>query len=339
MQLQVTDFSRCLSTYFRLYLPGQKGLSTNTIASYRDTFKLILIYAKDKCDLSPEKITLSKVNYHFVIGFLDWLENDRGCSIATRNLRLSAIRAFAKYAHTLYPEYLHESQQIIDITAKKTSYPTIEYFSADSMKVLLEQPDLTTIFGRRDMVLLSVMYDSGARVQEICDLKVRDIRIQKPYTITLMGKGSKTRVVPIMESTATVLKSYIKENGLDKTEKKDNELFFNHNHSKLTRAGITYILKKYYKSAKEIDTTFPQKVSPHMLRHSKAMHLLQAGVPLIYIRDFLGHAHVDTTEVYAKTDTERKRKEIEKASIHPNIDLPSWTDDRDLMQMLKNLCR
>ena len=224
MQLQTTDFSRCLSTYFRLYLPGQKGLSTNTIASYRDTFKLILIYAKEKCDLSPEKITLSKVDYNFVSGFLDWLENDRGCSIATRNLRLSAIRAFSKYARTLYPEYLHESQQIIDIKAKKSSYPTIGYFSADSMKVLLEQPDLTTSFGRRDMVLLSVMYDSGARVQEICDLKVRDIRIQKPYTITLTGKGSKTRVVPIMESTATVLKSYVKENGLDKPEKKDNEL-------------------------------------------------------------------------------------------------------------------
>lgn len=336
--MQATDFSRCLSTYLRLYLPGQKGLSTNTIASYRDTFKLILTYASEKHDLCPEKITLSKFNHDFIAGFLDWLEKDRGCSIATRNLRLSAIRAFAKYARSLYPEYLHESQQIIDISAKKATYPAIGYLTADSLKNILEQPDLTTQFGQRDMVLLSVMYDSGARVQEICDLRIRDIRMHKLYTITLTGKGRKTRVVPIMESTATVLKSYMRENEMNKPEKNDDPLFFNHKHNKLTRAGITYILKKYCKKASKFDATIPKKVSPHMLRHSKAMHLLQAGVPIIYIRDFLGHAHVDTTEVYAKADTEMKRKAIEKAAIHPEVNLPSWTDDTNLMQMLKNLC-
>ena len=336
--MNTTDFSRCLSLYFRAYLPGQKGLSTNTIASYRDAFKLILTYANEKHNLCPEKITLSVFNHSFIIDYLDWLERDRGCSIATRNLRLSAIRAFAKYARSLYPEYLNESQQIIDIPAKKVAYPTIGYLTADSLKHILDQPDLSTQFGRRDMVLLSVMYDSGARVQELCDLKVRDIRLQKPYTITLTGKGSKTRIVPIMESTATVLKAYMAENAMNKAEKYDEALFFNHKHSKLTRAGIAYILRKYCIKASEHDVTIPAKVSPHMLRHSKAMHLLQAGVPIIYIRDFLGHAHVDTTEVYAKTDTEMKRRAIENAAIHPDVKMPSWTDDANLMQMLKELC-
>lgn len=288
--MRTTDFAQCLATYLSVYLPGQLGLSENTIMAYRDTFKLVLLFAEQKRRLRPERITLSDFNIEFITAFLLWLEKERGCCSATRNQRLSALRAFAQYARSQHPAYLLESQKIMDMRGKKSPAPTIAYLSPEDMACILQQPDTTTKYGRRDMILLSLMYDSGARVQEICDLQVRDVRLHKPPTVTLTGKGSKTRYVPLMSSTAHVLVEYFRENKLSLNEKLDWPLFTNHQGEKLTRAGVTYILKKYFFAAKGTNPNLPSKISPHVLRHSKAMHMLQAGVNLIYIRDFLGHA-------------------------------------------------
>ena len=336
--MKTTDFAQCLAAYLMMFLPGQRGLSENTIVAYRDTFKLLLLFAEKEKHLRLEKFTLADFNSKFIADFLIWLERTRGCSVSTCNQRLTALRAFAKYARTQYPAFLLESQRIMDMKAKKTPAPVISYLSVDSVESLLAQPDTSTKFGRRDMLLLSLMYDSGARVQEICDLRVRDIRLQKPPTVTLTGKGRKTRFVPIMANTADALAVYFKENNLYAPEKADFPLFLNHQRSKLTRAGVAYILKKYFESARKKNQNLPSKISPHILRHSKAMHMLQAGVNLIYIRDFLGHNHVATTEIYAKTDTEMRRKVIERAQVKIDTDLPAWTDDKDLMTMLIGLC-
>lgn len=336
--MKTTDFAQCLASYLTMYLPGQLGLSENTIMAYRDTFKLVLLFAKAEYHLRPEKITLAIFNAEFIAEFLHWLEKERGCSTATRNQRLAALRAFARYARTQHPEYLFESQKIMDLKAKKAPAPAIGYLSPDDVQSIFSQTDTSTKYGRRDMLLLSLMYDSGARVQEICDLRVRDVRLQKPPTVTLTGKGCKTRFVPIMASTANALSVYFSDNNLSQPEKADQPLFLNHQHGKLTRAGVTYILKKYFDAAKKANPSLPQKISPHILRHSKAMHMLQAGVNLIYIRDFLGHVHVETTEIYAKADTEMKRRAIEGARIKVDPDLPAWTDDKDLMALLTNLC-
>lgn len=336
--MKTTDFAQCLASYLTMYLPGQLGLSENTIMAYRDTFKLVLLFAETEYHLRPEKISLANFNAEFTADFLRWLEQERGCSAATRNQRLAALRAFAKYARTQNPEYLFESQKIMDMKAKKTPAPAIAYLSPDGVQSIFSQTDTSSKYGRRDMILLSLMYDSGARVQEICDLRVRDVRLQKPPTVTLTGKGCKTRSVPIMSSTASALSVYFSDNSLSRPEKADQPLFLNHQHGKLTRAGVTYILKKYFDAAKKVNPSLPQKISPHILRHSKAMHLLQAGVNLIYIRDFLGHVHVETTEIYAKADTEMKRRAIENAHIKVDPDLSAWTDDKDLMALLTNLC-
>ncbi len=336
--MKTTDFAQCLASYLTMYLPGQLGLSENTIMAYRDTFKLVLLFAETEYHLRPEKITLANFNAEFTADFLRWLEQERGCSAATRNQRLAALRAFAKYARTQNPEYLFESQKIMDMKAKKTPAPAIAYLSPDGVQSIFSQTDTSSKYGRRDMILLSLMYDSGARVREICDLRVRDVRLQKPPTVTLTGKGCKTRSVPIMSSTASALSVYFSDNSLSRPEKADQPLFLNHQHGKLTRAGVTYILKKYFDAAKKVNPSLPQKISPHILRHSKAMHLLQAGVNLIYIRDFLGHVHVETTEIYAKADTEMKRRAIENAHIKVDPDLSAWTDDKDLMALLTNLC-
>ena len=338
--MKTTDFAQLLSTYLTIHLPGQAGLSENTIMSYRDTFKLVLLFAEKEKNLKPERIELADFTAEFISEFLLWLEKGRGCSISTRNNRLSALRAFSKYVRSKMPELLLESQKIADLPMKKVRKPSLPYLSADSVRDIIAQTDVLDKYGRRDMVLLSLMYDSGARVQEVCDLQVRDIRLKRPYTATLTGKpNGKIRVVPIMASTADIIAKHLDENRLNTPDKLDYPLFTNRRGCALTRAGVTYILKKYCDSARLENPFLPTNISPHIFRHSKAMHMLQAGMNLVYIRDFLGHEHVETTEVYAKADTETKRKAIESAQIRIDPDLPDWANDKSLMAMLSEICR
>jgi len=211
--MKTTDFAQYLSAYLTMYLPGQAGLSENTITSYRDTFKLVLLFAEEKRRLKPEKIRLEDFTAEFITDFLHWLEKERGCSIATRNQRLTALRAFAKYVRSKAPEYLLETQKISDLRAKKNPKPMVSHIPPDILQSIITKTDTTDRYGRRDMVLLCLMYDLAARVQEICDLRVRDVRLKKPFTVILSGKESKTRAAPIMESTAEILTKYIESHG------------------------------------------------------------------------------------------------------------------------------
>lgn len=209
------------------------------------------------------------------------------------------------------------------------------------MQILLSQPDSSTYDGFRDMVLMSVLYDTGARVQELVDIKIKDLRLSSPAVITLHGKGNKARQVPLMGKTSELLKKYLEikkyHSGISKT---DNYIFVNQKKQKLSRWGISYILNKYVDMArKKPSFTIDFPVTPHVLRHAKAMHLLQAGVNLIYIRDFLGHVDCSTTEVYARADSEIKRKAIESAYVDLIPDsIPKWEEDGDLMNWLNSLC-
>ena len=182
------------------------------------------------------------------------------------------------------------------------------------------------------------MYDTGARVQELIDMMVRDVILQKPETITLTGKGNKIRRVPILKNTVALLQRYLSENNLDQPAKNEYPLFTNNQHRKLTKEGVAFIISKYATLARQASMLVPKKVKPHMLRHSKAMHLLQAGVNLIYIRDFLGHVDIKTTEIYARADTETKRKAIE--NLYPDLidsNLPDWSKDQALLTWLSEL--
>jgi site-specific recombinase XerD len=338
--MKPTDLGKYLTGYLTSYLPGVKGLSTNTIASRRDTFTLFFSYLKKEKKINPSKAEISNFDVETITSFLNWLENIRGCSVSTRNLRLSALKTFFQYIQTQTPDYMYLYQQIVSLPLKKSPGKNIEYQTLDGIKAILGAVDTSTLAGRRDLVLLSVMYDSAARVQEIADLKVGDIRFPKPSTIRLTGKGNKTRIIPMMDATANLLRQYIDENALNLVDHYNYPLFKNRGGTKLTRAGITYILNKYVEIAKEHCSVLKsENISPHSFRHSKSMHMLQAGVPLIYIRDFLGHAEISTTEVYARCDSSQKRKAIEAA--YPNIQisaLPSWQSDEGLMNWLKSLC-
>ncbi|WP_320948947.1 tyrosine-type recombinase/integrase [Enterocloster bolteae] len=214
----------------------------------------------------------------------------------------------------------------------------MNYLSEDSLKNLLTRPDQTTIYGRRDAALLCVLYDTGARVQELIDLSVRDVRLDEPSVIRLTGKGRKTRTVPILHPTAAILKSYMERHGLNPQRDPDQALFCNHQGNRLTRPGVTYILKKYANELQADGNLSNESVTPHVMRHTKAMHLLRANVDLHYIRDFLGHIDITTTEVYAKADAEMKRAAFEKADIGITTnEMTSWQKNDDLLSWLTSL--
>ncbi|WP_344914177.1 site-specific integrase, partial [Amphibacillus indicireducens] len=325
--MKQTDFARTLTRFLSDYLPSQRNVSTNTIKSYRDTFKQVLMYFGMELNIKPERLTFEKIKVENIREFLLWLEKTRNVGINTRNQRLAAIHSFYRYTQSEYPEMLLECQKILGIPFKKREMKTIEFLSHDCLKNILEQPDTNKKRGRRDLTIIAILYDTGARVQELIDLKTSDVRLTKPVTITLTGKGNKQRSVPIMEKTHKLLESYMNENNLLENGKQNHPLFYNSNRRPFTRPGITYILEKYLKQAKNTNSEvlFPDKLHPHMIRHTKAMHLLEAGVNLIYIRDLLGHVNVTTTEIYLKASTEIKRKALEAAYVEVvTQDIPVW---------------
>ncbi|MHC9540661.1 MAG: site-specific integrase [Vulcanimicrobiota bacterium] len=339
--MKPTDFAYSLTSYLSKYLPGEVGASSNTIQSYRDTFSILIKYCASEESIAAEKLTLQHLDMKLIGGFLNWLEEERECSVSTRNQRLAAIHAFFKYLQLEKPHSLHQYQQIIAMPMKKFRKKSVNYLALDAIRNLLDMPDRNTKCGRRDLVLLSLIYDSGARVQEIADVRVADVRLQSPATVKLTGKGNKSRIVPLMEPMAKLIKQYLKESNLGLPHYSEYPLFRNRSGNKLTRSGIAYILKKHFAEArKSFPEYFPDAISPHILRHSKAMHLLQSGVNLVYIRDLLGHVSVQTTEIYAKADSSTKRKALEKAYTDVvSENLPEWQQNADLLEWLQNLGR
>ena len=335
--MKPTDFSKYISDFISRYMPNEKGASANTITAYRDTFVLLLNFAQNKKHVNIEKLTLEKITKETIIEFLDWIQKERKCSNSTRNARLAAIHSFYRYLQYESLDYLNECQKILSIKFKKTKKESINYLTIEGIKLLLQQPDTRTSRGRRDLTLLSLMYDTGSRVQEVIEFTPSMLRLNKPATIKIVGKGNKARLVPMLDAQTEHLKNYIKENRLNEPFANMYPLFFNSRKEKLTRAGINFIVQKYSKMArKENGIIIPDKISCHTFRHSKAMHLLQAGVNLVYIRDILGHVSIQTTEIYARADSKQKREALEKAyvNINPNEE-PMWTKDENLITWLK----
>ena len=333
-----SDFSELLTSFFTYHLPGQRGVSSNTIKSYRDTFIIFFRYLTDMKKIRPEKLNIEQFDADMVEQFLDWLEKDKGNSASTRNNRLAAIHAFVKYSMSRKPDFINTFSGIIGIRAKKTEQKPPVYLSIEELQCILSKPNIKTQQGIRDLALLSTLYDSGARVSELIDLTWHDIRMEKPATIILTGKGNKSRIVPLMPDTANIISGYKKS--LKKKVNPDTPVFTNQLGKKLTRSGVEYIVDKYAQLASEDTRSIKEKkITPHVFsRHSKGMHLTQAGVNIIYIRDLLGHSSVQVTERYARADSRSKREALEKAS---NNILPESTftneQEEELMDFLKNL--
>jgi len=332
-----TDFAVFLRRFLTTHLAGLRGCSPNTVASYRDTFKLLIAYLRDERSIPPGKLTLDRLDAAAITGFLEWLEASRHNSASTRNQRLAAISSFCIWMQTEDPARMACYQDILAIPAKKQAHPNVNHLTVEQTRLLLAQPDRSTRHGRRDATLLATLYDTAARVQELADLTVRDIRLEHPAMAALTGKGRKARHVPLMGNTTAILTAYLAEHRLNRPGHDNHPVFFNQHRTKLGRGGIAWIIRKY-----QARTDNPQlanaDISPHTLRHSKAMHLYEAGIPLPYIRDILGHVDLSTTEIYARASTEAKRKALEAAYTDiTSDDLPEWTQDPGLLDWLTNL--
>lgn len=329
------DFPSFLSAFFQKYLSGQRGLSINTIKSYRDTFVIFFRFLNEKENLKPEKLKFQSMTQSMIERFMDWLETEKNCSISTRNQRLAAIHAFIKYVMTHYPEHFDQCRKVIEIPSKKTIIKPPVYLSIEELKCIFQQPDQSTKQGIRDLAMLTLLYDSGCRVQELIDLTWIDLRFEKPATVTLTGKGNKTRIIPLMSDTACILTSYA--NSITITKRTVN-IFLNKSGHKLSRSGVEYVIEKHAAMAEEsIPSLKEKKITPHVYRHSKGMHLTQADVNIVYIRDLLGHSSVQVTERYARADSRSKRDALEKASqnIIPESSY-SKEEQQELLQFLKS---
>ena len=337
LPMKTTDFATHLSRYFTKYLPNERGSSPQTIDSYRYVFILFLEYMEKIKETRPEKIEIKNFTRESVLGFLKWLEDKRNNSPATRNYRLAGMKGFVHYLKYEFPDYLEEYQRILGIPMKKTTYTEISYMKTDGVKLLVNQIDMNQHNGLRDYVILLLLYSTGIRVSELIGIKVKDLSLTEPYTLLIHGKGNKGRYVPLMKTAIPHIHKYLSLMKYDSEVKYEEMLFKNHLGTPFTRQGINYILKKYGIKARNINpSAIPEDLSPHKMRHTAAMELLTAGVDLIYIRDLLGHSSVVTTEVYARTDANLKRKAIEAAS---NEILPpenaSWDTDVSLRDWLK----
>lgn len=336
--MKPTNLSIYVTTFLTHYLAAQRNLSPNTIKAYRDVFTLLLRFCRDIQGISLERLCLEQIDVSLVEAFLDYLEKERRSAPRTRNHRLAALHAFFRYVQSEEPGHMLQCQKILAIPLRKHAHTSVGYLSKKDLAAILSQPDLRCREGRRDAVLLSVLYDTGARVQELINLSAGDVRLDPPAQVRLMGKGRKMRAVPLMETTTQILRDHMNETGLNHAEQFEQPLFRNRRGERLSRSGIRYILQKYVQKARSKHPGLSHKVSPHWLRHTKGMHLLQSGVSLEIIRDFLGHVDAKTTQIYARTNLEMKRRALEKISdVSPVQNIPSWQKDKNLLEWLHSL--
>ncbi len=321
------SFSSLLNSYLTNYLVIQRNMSSNTIRSYKCTFKLLIKYITDIKNIPIKNINFDVINRKLIIDFLDYIENETNVSIRTRNQRLAVIKSFYAYVKDTNPEQLVNIQQILAIKCKKEIKKEIDYLTKDEMNEFLNSISIDSNKGIRDYTLLMLLYDSGARAQEIINLKVEDLRLDSDPVVRLFGKGNKYRTVPITNNTKETLLRYIDINKLNS----NSILFSNPKGNYATTKMITHIINKYY-------NILNKNIHPHTFRHSRAMHLLEAGVNLIYIRDFLGHNSIETTEVYAKANDNIKRQAITNAyNFDISKNLNDWNEDENILKELLNI--
>lgn len=303
---------RQISHFFRGYLLGQRGASAHTVHSYRDTFKLLLEFAARRAEKVVADLTLENLDAATVLAFLEYLEDERKCSVATRNVRLAAIRTFFRIVAANVPTAFEQCQRVIAIPMKKRPPKRpIDYLERDEMEAVLAVVDRSRRGGLRDYALLALIYNCGNRIQETLDLNACDLHLERPYYVRLRGKGNKERISPLWPETAAVVRELLAQRGVALTSA--TPVFVNQRGERLTRDGADYLLKKYVIAASARAPALARKrVHPHSLRHTTAVHMRRAGDDYAAIAALLGHAHPTTTEgIYGHIDLEEKRRAIE----------------------------
>lgn len=313
------SFPSILQDFFCKRLINQMNASPRTIESYRDTFRILLRYAADRLRKQPVTIRLNDLDSSLILDFLDYLEKKRGNSIRTRNARLAAIRSFARYASAREPGWLAIAERLLSIPPKRFHRPLVGFLSKEEIHAVIDAPDASTWSGRRDRVMFATMYNVGARVSEVVGMQVQDLVVGRSPHIRIHGKGRKERTVPIWKETALRLNKWLKHTD----SRPDAPLFPNRLGQPLSRSGIENRLKQAVQIAtKECGSLSGRLISPHVLRHTTAMHLLQAGVDFAVIALWLGHESSSTTHIYVEADISIKESALGK------IHAPSARDVR-----------
>jgi integrase/recombinase XerD len=320
-----TRFAAALRAFFSHHLPLTRGLSPRTLLSYRDTFVLLLRFlsARHHCDVVD--LELDHVSAENVLAFLDHLETDRKNSVATRNARLAAVHAFARFVATKAPEHVEACQRLLAVPTKRGPVRAVDYLEADEVRAMLEAVTRQARNHVRDRALLLTLFNTGARVQELLDIHASDVQLERPTFVRLRGKGRKERLCPLWPETVDALRV------LPGMTAGSAGIFRNHRGEALTRFGVRYILRRYAAEARATAPSLATKrVHPHTYRHAAAVHLLRAGVDLVTISHWLGHASVETTNRYAAVDLETKREALKRAGPVTGTAEPavtSWRTD------------
>ncbi len=331
----MSDLATPLSGFLREHLPSERNASQHTCETYAYSFQLLVIFAADKCHCKPSQLTIGQIDASMVMTFLEHIEDKRGNSARTRNTRLAAIKSFFRYLEYRQPAYLDQSRQIHAIPMKKTDLTLIDYLTREELKTLLDSPDRRTQPGIRDRAMLHLAYVGGLRVSELVSLRLDQFDPRTPATIHVIGKGRRERILPLWKETVTVLKDWLRI----RCQTGDPELFLNANGRAMTRSGFEYILAKHVASAAEQQTSLAEKrISPHVLRHTCAMHTLQATGDVRKVSLWLGHASIQSTEIYLRADPTEKLEAL-ASRAPPGLQRGRFRAPDKLVAMLQDIGR
>ncbi|MHB8278256.1 MAG: site-specific integrase [Candidatus Humimicrobiaceae bacterium] len=326
-------FSALLESFFTDRLMRQRNASPNTIASHRDTFRLLLKFARKLFKKEPSKLKIEDIDAPFIGSFLDYLEKERNNTARSRNVRLSSIHSFFKYVALEEPGCGALAQRILSIPSKRFKQKPVEFLSTAEADALLAAPDQSTWAGRRDRALLLLALQTGLRVSELIGLCLSDIKLGTGAHVHCTGKGRKERCTPLRKEAVAILRSWLRERNCNSQE----PLFPNARGGRLSRDGVEYLLAKHAKTAKKnCPILKDKKISPHVLRHSMAMDLLQHGVDQTVIALWLGHEKVETTQIYLHADMKLKEQALSKAEPR-DMKLKRFHPDDELLEFLKSL--
>ena len=319
---QPTDLGRALVRFFQEYLPAQRGVSPHTVHSYRDALVLMLQFAARDIRAGVEHLRIADLSADRVKRFLNFLEAERHNGIATRNARLAAIHVLARFLATEHPECLDTLQHVLAIEFKRGApIMPIEYLESGELDALLRSIDRKRPDGRRDYALFALLFNTGARVQEVLNLCQSDLRLEPPCQVRLVGKGKKVRLCPIWPATAQVLRQHLDGVHPNSDGARDPFVFANARGRPLTRFGVRYLLRKYVTAGGRTAVSLREKrIHPHSVRHSTAVCLLKSGVDFATISQWLGHASINTTMRYARADIDLKRQALQQ--VFPDILAP-----------------
>jgi site-specific recombinase XerD len=332
---RLDSFPQLLHAYFYDWMARQRNASRHTVLSYRDAWRLFLRFVAQRCQKDVANVLLSDLTPTAILAFLDHLEKDRNATIATRNCRLAALHSFFTFLADREPLATAQCDAVLRIPVKRGPKRSLHYLEEDEVKAILAQPDQKTLRGQRDYTLLSLLYNTGARISEILELTPKAVRLEPPAYIKIIGKGRKERLTPLWPETAELLSALLKR----RPRREDEPIFVNRYGQPLRASGVRFLLAQYVRAATtQLPRLAEKNVSPHSFRHACAVSLLAHGVDITIVRDWLGHVSLDTTMTYTHTTLENKRKALEQLDSTVLAQRPSrWQSDAGVLAWLDSL--